>query len=156
MPLYPETASLSLGGRKFSEAELKGGNMVYLIAADTGTGNYNTFREFNGTAGYVVPGGKTLRILALRLSSNATTGSQYAVKLLYGDTDVGFASAAAPTTPVYMGGSSAANYGIASLITTGGASQAEDIANFTVPTGKYPAFLGKNGSITVIAIGILE
>lgn len=104
-------------------------------------------------AAFQVPAGKTLRILAIRLTNGAA--ADQSGKLVYGDTSVDLQTGgSAPTNVVYQSGGSQAGW---QRVQSGVGNQKEFLTNFAVPTGKYPAW-GSNAGTTVMieAIGILE
>lgn len=91
-----------------------------------------------GTA-YSVPAAKTLKIFAVRLAVIVAPGAGAYLSIGYGDTDVGWSSAAAPTTP-----KTRANVGWPSsigFVATAVAAQAFGTTEtyFEVPTAKFPA-----------------
>lgn len=129
---------LQLGERNV--ADLTG---IVCLGAYISTGGKATFRDPNGTAGYVVPTGKTLTLLGMTISAAIAAGAQITVN--YSDADVGFNSVTAFTNPFYLfndvqfapfkqgGGNAAAgpNPGMLSSFAL----------NFQIPAGKYPGLV---------------
>ena len=143
----PMIPNLMVAGRTFTDLT----NLIVLNGICDNTNQYATLRLPNGTSGYQVPASRTLRILAVSATFSVVTGAA-AVSIGYGDTDVGFSAASAPTTPVSL-----SNGGRAMYVGAGALKPPYEMAtNFTVPTGKYPYVSNSLslGSITVY--GYLE
>lgn len=119
--------------------------VVGISSTSAGGTRYATARALGGTAGYQVPGGDQFRIVAARITgdSNPDWG------IGYGDTDVGFNSASAPTTPVYIFGTSDAVF---YSTTAGGPSEVafaepeDTTGGFIVPASKYPFIVENAGT----------
>jgi len=143
MTYVPNVDSITIAGQTFT-----GKNFIYgkgLLAGATST---CTFVESNETAGYQVPVGKTLKIIAFRCASNATTGAWYG---LYSDNDAGYSGTTAHTNPVVVFGSAAyTTYGQTATFT-----YQDILVNFDVPTGKYPGAAASAFSGEVVFIGYL-
>lgn len=110
-----------------------------------GAAIWSTFRKDFATAGYPVTALMTLNIAAAMVLvrvSEATVLAQFG----YGDTDVGLASAAAPTTPKYTGG--AVNEHSFAPLTALGVTY-YGFPNVPIPAGKYP-FVTSSSAATVI------
>lgn len=151
--LIPTAPTLTACGRVFTDLS---GNLIVLIA-DKRANTYSTLRletDITGT-GYVVPGGKTLRIQCAEFAAFGTTVGN--IDILYGDNDVGWGSSSAPTTAKYMGGG-AVNLGLLGATTAVNGAVVSKEMNWTVPTGKYPAYSdgGASPSSTFWAYGYLE
>ncbi len=114
---------------------------------------FTTARLGNGTAGYVVPAQKQLRIVAvLTQVVTANAGSRYYCG--YGDTDVGINSVAAPTNNVSVAGASTTG-----IVREGNAVGNTSVAiDFIVPAGKYVYAASTNAGQTagMMFYGILE
>lgn len=123
-------------------------NLKCLIAVGNAA-KYSTFRSANGTAGYQVTTGKTLKFRAARVVV-VTAAASGGVVLGYGDTDVNIAAGAAPTNPVYLGGSSFVR--LQNLSVEGQFSMP---VRFDVPAGKYP-FIFSDGLCAVFIFGYEE
>ncbi len=126
--------TLTIGERVFTDLT----NLKILKTYITTSARYSTYKNPDGTA-YSVPANKTLKVKALAVR---TSGPAIAIdaKLLYGDTDVGFNSAAAPTNPIYTLNDS----NFFELTGMKGAYNAqvmesgmEQAVEFSVPTGKF-------------------
>lgn len=145
--------SLQIGGRVYTDL-----TSLIILGADATAGRWGTMRLCSGTAGYQVTTGKTLTISSVAANSPAGGGSSVYGTILYGNTDVGFQSASAPTSPVYMFGSSTV-FPILGAFAASGASVSnyKDTAiniNFAVPATKYPALENSGGAeIFMIAYG---
>lgn len=85
--------SLTIGGRVFTDLS----NLKILIGSPQGAANSNSNFRRAGLGVYVVPAGKTFRILAYKVII-ATAGTMY---FGFCDNDVGVASATAPTNATY-------------------------------------------------------
>lgn len=143
MSYIPNANSMTIAGITITGKEIITGKG--LLAGATST---CTFVESNGTAGYQVPVGKTLRIIAIRCASNATTGAFYA---LYSDNDAGYSGTTAHTNPVVISGVNAyTTYGQTATFT-----YQDILVNFDVPTGKYPGAAASAYSGEVAFIGYL-
>jgi len=131
-------ASLSIGGRVFTAAEMarfqSGTTGVILYGFTTTTNTWATLRTANGSTGYQVPSGKTLTVLAIRCGQ-FTTAQGYGPVPVYGDTDVGMSSGAAPTNPVYFAQSAATKFG--PIMCNGTNGVLESTCEFQVPQNKY-------------------
>jgi hypothetical protein len=128
--------TLTVGGRVMTDTA----NLIILCAEISG--NNSTFRKPNSSTGYSTPAGKTLNILAMRISTTAA-GAQ-GVNLCYGDTDLGWSVVANPVTPVYYGGAIAPNYHFGGGSVSGPAM--EHPVGFLVPTGKFPTAIGSGAT----------
>lgn len=137
----PAIPTLTVGGRVFTDLN----NLLIVTGYCLGTTNVNTsMRKAGGSSGYQVPASKSFRILAAQIECGQTTaGSNILGYVLYADNDVGVNSSSAFTNPIYMGGTQ-----LAGVLGTGaslaGVQQYTVNIDFSVPTGKYPAFF--NGS----------
>ncbi len=128
-----------------------GANLIQLSC--TSNASYCTFRTTNGTGGYQVPAGKTLRIrVFMGQGSAANAVSTY---LMYGSTDIGMNyggsySTGAPDFRVDSYGST-----LTAIVNPVAYTYYANPTNFTVPTGKYPGVgIGMSGNF--IAYGVLE
>ncbi len=142
--------TLSVGGRVFTDLT----TLIVLAGGNLTINRYSTLRKPNGTAGYQVTVGKTLRIDACRIWTTST-GGLCNVGLLYGDTDVGLDSASAPTTAVSYGGSSSVYVGFQGTAASGVESQApaEITPFFSVVAQKYAAMLSDRAATNMTAFG---
>lgn len=150
-PTYPVIPTMEIGGRIFTDL---GTRLKVLVGMHAYNGKNLTLRAMNGTAGYQVTSGKTLRITALRVSVHTAETETYD-RLCYADNDVGISTSTAFTNQVYNGGAApAAN--LASMKTAG---IIEIPVNFTVPSQKYPCMeltSSTNGISYVMAYGYEE
>lgn len=130
--------TINVGGRIFTDLT----TALIMAVTQVGANTFGTFRKTQGTAGYQVTTGKTLTIHAVQLICNA--GGNYTTGGLgYGDTDIGLNSAAAPTNPIYIGGSTGIQPFAASALASGGYQNVGQYpCNFTVPALKYPLWNG--------------
>lgn len=137
--------SISVGNRVFTDVT----NLIILYGYCAGTNNHATFRTLNGTAGYTPSGSKTYVAQAIKFSSGGTAALQFGIG--YASNDVGFASATAFTSGVYMGGAASTMFNSVS----GVGSNGEAPISFTVLNAKYP-FLDcslSNGTAGVFLYG---
>jgi hypothetical protein len=126
-------------------------NLLILYAHCIGAGGANgTFRLTSGTAGYLVPGGKTLRINAILVRGTASSSAKFAQS----DNDVTVDSATALTNPVYVSGD--IKYDILFPSVAGNESMVP--MSFPVATGKYFTMACGGGTTDQLAIafGYLE
>lgn len=144
--------TITVGGRLFTDIS----NLIILTERVLTAARFSTLRKPNSSAGYQVTAGKTLTIEAQQSISSASSASQYEYFLLYGDTDVGQDSAAAPTTPIYVAGEAT------NTITAGHYEQAASetyvmpvnlITRFQVPAAKYAAFKATSAGTVLWAYG---
>lgn len=124
--------SITVGNRVFTDLD----NLIILIAQVTASGQFTSFRKFNGTAGYQVTAGKTLTVEAFKVTGGSGTAGNDA-GILYGDNDVGYNSVPAPTTPVYPGGLSTSPSIARDTMTATATFLPEGAINFQVPATKY-------------------
>jgi hypothetical protein len=130
MPLVPGVRPvLEIGGRLFTNL-----TTLKIIHGWTNANNYTTLRACNATAGYQVTVSKSLYVYAMRITV-LTAGASTGFYALYGDTDVGLNSVAAPTTPVYSGGSTSQYIGSGAAVGT-----SEVNSDFFIAAQKYPCF----------------
>lgn len=139
MTYVPNADEIKVGGHT------KTGLIIMAQCALSGSTSTGTFVESNGTSGYVVPGGKTLKIIGLRLEPTSTPGT---FALAYSDNDLGYSGTTVATNPVYCYGSSA-NILVSQAP---GPTVTEVPTNFDVPTGKYPGIIAGTfyGEITMV------
>lgn len=142
---YPTAIpTLTIGGRVFTDLE----NLKVLSAyCDCSAGTrYSTLRLHSASAGYQVPVGKTFKVLAVAvIPLVGAAASRYAYPV-YGDNDVGFASAAAPTNAVFPYGNQTASVILPSnTVPTAANTRLEMAIRQDIPAGKYPAVLGTLG-----------
>lgn len=144
-------ASLTVGGRVFTDLK----NLIVLYCGNAASNTYSTARLPNATAGYEVPGGKTLRISAMRIASFSGTGSGTSIGIGYSDNDAGIDVAVGSlTNPVHCGGSTGVTIVSGGRETGYFAADREASTNFTVPTGKY--LFARGSSLSLIVYGYLE
>lgn len=144
MFMPPVIPTLTIGGRVFTDLE----NLKLLSAyCDCSAGTrYSTLRLHSASAGYQVPVGKVFKVFAVAVVPLlGVAASRYAYPA-YGDNDVGFTSAAAPTNAVYPYGSQAASVILPSNSSPTAANPRLEMAiRQDVPAGKYLAVLGTAG-----------
>ena len=142
--LPPAIPTLMVGGRVFTDLE----NLKVLSAyCDCSAGTrYSTLRLYTGSAGYQVPVGKTFRVLATAVIPLLGVAASRFVNPSYGDNDVGFTSAAAPTNNAFPAGSQSASQLVpANVSGTAADPRIETPFRFDVPAGKYIAASGTLG-----------
>lgn len=114
----------------------------------TSSAQYHTIRSCNEGGvyppvtttghGYQVTAGKTLYLTRLAFQCSGSSTNAMTIGILYGDTDVGWASAAAPTTPIQRLGNA--------VSTTRGPKTNQGLVNAAfdmgifvkIPAAKYP------------------
>jgi hypothetical protein len=153
--LVPSSAvpTLTIGGRVFTDLT----NLIRLNFQTGAANNFCTMRLSNGTSGYQVPVGKTLRIAAIEWSISAAASAF--VDLHYSDNDLGFASATARTNPVLNSGvTDATAAGVQGITTAAAGSYYTKQCDFTVPAQKYPGIQDGNNTsgLSGTAYGYLE
>lgn len=131
-------------------------------------GNYSTLRRdtVGGTfpassasgLGYQVTSGKTFRATRFVFYANGSVTNAATCSFLHGTSDVGFLSAAAPSSPIAVIGS---NTGSACFLTnlthTGNVGNLDMPIIMSVPSGKYPTLFCPNGdNVMVIVEGFEE
>lgn len=137
----PTAPTLTVGGRTYTDLT----NLIELSCYAAGNNNC-TFRAPNGSAGYAVTTGKTLKIQSFRcfvITSASNTGTGW---LLYADNDVGVNTATAFTNGVRYGGSAASGYlaSFGSLVSSG---YFEGPISYSIPAGKYPGIQGNDTGV---------
>ncbi len=135
--------SLTIAGRTFNESEVarfeSGTTGVILYAPVSLGGNFTTARKGSASAGYLATG-NGLRVKAVQIYANGGAAAVVGVTLLYGDNDVGFSVAGAPTNTIYPGTfSSSIALNLASINSNSLANGAQAYFDFLVPAGKYLA-----------------
>lgn len=110
-------------------------NLRVLITGADASNPRGTFRLMNGSAGYLVPVGKVLRVVGVHLATVATSGASV-VQLAQTDNDVGHFSSTAFTNPVWAGGGSAA-VSIMQFVPSGNMCEVGAPVLFNVAAGKY-------------------
>lgn len=128
-------------------------NLIQLVAIRSNAGNFATFRRSSDTAGNgYAPSGVTFVPAAIAITSAAATGTTIGFALGYGDNDVGFFSAAAPTNDVYFGGGgSEVNTG---FFIVANETSIYPLRDWVVPNGKFPVFnSGLNGNAAAYLYG---
>lgn len=141
--------NLVVGGRTFVDLDPADGFKG--LVGTVSSGSFTTFRDVNGTSGYAPPGGKTFKILAIKLYLvNASASASSAFNLGYADTDAGV-QGGGPTNQKYVGNDNS-NAHIFPIPWQGSANGPVDNAfelsygeSFTVPTGKFPFITGSGG-----------
>lgn len=142
--------TLQIGGRIFTDLS----NLIVLTATVKTASRYTTLRKVGASAGYQVPVGKTFTAHAMRIlgtgSAQMTTGI-----LLYGDTDVGYDSASAPTNPIFPGGFSevSAVRAMISIVNTTYYNSAEVSNFFKIIAQKYPCIFSDNVNANYLVYG---
>jgi hypothetical protein len=127
-------------------------SVITLVVNSLNGSHYNTFRQVFGSAGYLVPAGG-IRILGSEMSTtvNACYGS-----LGYGDTDVGYESDSAPTTPIGIGGGAyVSNDDLADVSHVTAGIDVRKPHNILFPAGKY-IFIKLGNNANVKLYGVLE
>ena len=129
--------SLTVGGVVFTDLQ----NLIVLVSFCNSTASHtSTPRKWNGSAGYQVTAGKTLKIRAMRMQIPvATAGVDAPHTLGYADNDVGLDGTTAHTNLVYIGGSSGISTGLYGISAV--ASFYESPIWLDVPATKYVAHL---------------
>lgn len=132
---------ITVGGYTFDWDPASNSNDILLWGqASDGTSNpYRTLRQLNATAGFIVPAGRTLKIIAIDLLTTAAYAAQWGIG--YGDTDVGLTSAALPASNVPHNN----RYAVAGVAASAGSFGSRGGLAFSVPEGKYP-FANSAGS----------
>lgn len=125
-------------------------NMITLGAFSSSSGNYATFRQPNGTAGYAVTSAKTLKLYAMRLQSAATASQQS--QLAYGDNDVGFNTSTVPTNPVYWIGSNSVDILETQTNSNQWSRDGELSIRFDIVATKYPFHKGNGTHLQVCTV----
>lgn len=144
--------SLTICGRTYYGADVD--SLIHLEGHCDAAGNWATMRLANATTGYLIVG--TLNVQCIR-AIPTYVGNVTAPLALYGNTDVGMNSGAAPTTPIYIGGLTAGWVGTTITAVTGGSiSTNESPISFDIPNGKYPAVQCNLGPATVTYYGVLR
>jgi hypothetical protein len=144
--------SLTIGGRTMSDLS---SSLITLVGTFSNTAGYATLRQANASAGYQVPTGKTLHLIAAQGASSVS--GIFAVAFGYGTADAGLTSASAPTGWTGMGGTSGTN--ASSMVQIGGSGQFSGAIEVLVPATDYPAVVGSfstAASAGVIAWGYLQ
>lgn len=139
-----EQKYIEIGGYKFIGTEIT--NMKILHAMNSTAARWGTFRLGNDTAGYQVPVGKKLIIKVVQMDGGASETLAGCV-FGYGDTDVGFDAAAAPTTPIYAYNDTGAGP-YSNMHIHGRTPVKQYVHNFEVPAQKYPFYKGGTASST--------
>lgn len=122
------------GAVEFTDLE----NLIVLHMNMATISKFSTLRKDFAAAGYQVTAGKTLYLLAAKLCVASAAGTQgQTMQIGYGDTDVGFTGAAAPTNPKYYGGSASASMLTSAMPTTGNPPNQESAIFMPVPAAKY-------------------
>lgn len=142
--------SLTIGGRVFTDIS----NLIVLCGGPATAARFSTLRRPNGSAGYQITAGKTFRIEAIVIFSG-TAASIATYNLLYGDTDVGLDSAAAPTTPVYCGGGATVYTAMVGRGTGGASEQFPQVfhPHFDIPATKYACITVDKAASAVFVYG---
>jgi hypothetical protein len=144
--------TLTVGGRVLTDLT----NLITLYAPITTSGHYTTARQAAASAGYTPSGSKAFKVAAMVPVPNGGASSTN-FGILYGNTDVGFDSASAPTSPIYPGGFSTAvqRWGQASSASSGSYVNNFVIpsVDFVVPNGKYLAVVADNSSCNAMVYG---
>lgn len=124
--------TLSLGGFTITDIT----NLKFLSGFGDSTNLRNTLRATGTSSGYVVPGGKTFRVIAI-LVANDTAGGNVAPG--YADNDVGQNSTTAFTNPVFAftGTTTPKQYTVSLPAVTAAAPFYAIPIKFDIPTGKY-------------------
>lgn len=135
----PAAPSLQIGGRVVTDLT----NLIYLSGASISPTNINTtLRLNNGSAGYQVPVGRTLRIFAVRITAVGFSATMLSAPL-YSDNDVGIATATVYTNAKFIGNDS--NMAYMQSMTSLNHSVTRDLT-WDIPAGKYPSFTITNGT----------
>lgn len=122
-------AVLEVGGRVFTDLT----NLI-ILRAKTTSGTNSSFRTSGGSGGYQVTTGKTLTIRTIRQFQDAAVSNPWS--LLYSDNDMGFATATAPTNPIYSYGQTSTSTPFVNS-SAGATGERQFHTNFAVPATKY-------------------
>ena len=142
--------TLTIGGRVLTDIK----NLIWLygVAVTAGGALYSTARKDNETSGYEVPSGFQLRLVAAFVPAPGATAADLTdFAVYYGDDDVGIASAANLTNPVYPAGDIAAAY----VLRCSPPNQGVAVVNRIIPAGKFVGML-INRDTAGIVLGYLE
>ena len=139
--------SLTVSGRVITDLA----NLMVLHSAGDSTNLYATARKGNASAGYQVPVGKQLRIVAAKITTNLSTGNNIA-HIGYGDNDIGTGSSSPPTNNVRIAGLYLMAFNLANTMQ----GPIEAACDFVVPAGKYLYTACAVTTPTWLIYGILE
>jgi len=148
LSLVGVSPSLLVGGELFTDLV----NLKKLVAGTGAADTNSTFRENNGTSGFVVPANFKLVVKAIRCQAKLAAVSTNV--LCYSDNDVGMGTTTAFTNQVTCGGDADCAFKlpatIGQVIEFGG-------LNFEVPAGKYLGFSDSDasGAALIQAFGYL-
>jgi hypothetical protein len=131
--------TITIGGFTFDWDPIGNANDVLLIAVMSGTSTrYSTARKLNSVAGLVVPGGRSLTVVAAKTISFNSPATYWGMG--QSDNDVGIQSSTSPTNPVY-----ASNVAIPPIsAVAGGVGATSEVGGilFSVPATKYLTLIG--------------
>jgi predicted alpha/beta hydrolase len=134
------TPGANQGGSSQTYTDLA--NIIILSCIDLNGGNYSTLRKGVATSGYQVTTGKTLKVRTVEINMQSAAPSNY-INFGYGDTDVGFNVAGAPTSPIYYIGGGAGGTIISGSSVSGTLVKA---ILLDVPATKYPFIRNSSGT----------
>lgn len=132
----------------------KGNTLQILVSRVTGAASYSPFRPLGSAVNYVVPGGKSFKVLAVK--GFEVFGTLARIGVGYADTAGTWAGGAAPTTPIFsIGGAATVRY---NMEVPANSTNELAMIGFNVPTGKYPfAYSDPTGcDATIYMIGYEE
>lgn len=107
----------------------------------------------DNTKGYQVTAGKTLYIVRIRVAHRDAANSNQTFSLLYGDTDIGFNGAAAPTTPISLVGGTTFDSTPFSVPSTAENGIRDFSLYVPVPASKYMTIYGVSGNSRIYLEG---
>lgn len=129
--------TITVGGQTFYDRT----NLIILtgFAGSNGSSSFKKTNVGSGGGSYQVPASKTFTVWALRLEINSVTAAIALFDLLYADNAIGYNSATAFTTPIYMGGGTTflGHMKVTDGANTQEAGENEYVLDFQVPTTKY-------------------
>ena len=136
----PPTNSLTIAGMQGITAP-QGANIMTLIAMQSANGGWSTYRDVNATSatGYTPSGSNKFYVLGCRVV-NTSSSIFVDLELGYGNTDVGWNSGAAPTSPIYQGGMTAggnAARNVSNIVLASAPVQDCTTPGYYLPNGKY-------------------
>lgn len=128
----------------------------FYALTSSGAPSSGLYQSFGSTL-YQVPSGKTLHIVAVKVSVavSAATGIE-SFNIGYSDTSMGFNAGSGPTNPVYLNGTAQIGGagGSAGIImfTEGNVTSIEREIDGSVPATKYPFMSASSGSYSMSGI----
>lgn len=139
--------SITIGGYTFDWDPINNPNDIQLSGSYGGSTNISSgLRTLIASSGYLVPVGRRLVVVAVKVFSSSTGGTS--CYLAQVDNDVAVNSAGAPTNPLYFGSGSSSQL-TPTVVTTPNAGGAAEVGglNFPIATGKY-GYIRSTGGAT--------